>query len=44
VVYGENFTKGSQKILLLRGISNGQELEMTFKMIGNAWKLVKLVE
>lgn len=44
VVYGENYTKGNQKILLLRGISNGQELEMTFKKTGNAWKLVKLVE
>ena len=44
VIYGENLTKGSQKILLLRGISNGQELEMTFKKIGNGWKLVKLVD
>ena len=44
VVYGENITKGNQKILLLRGISNGQELEMTFKRMGGEWKLVKLVE
>ena len=44
VIYGGNLTKGNQKILLLRGISNGQELEMTFKKTGNGWKLVKLVE
>lgn len=44
VVYGDKYTKGNQKILLLRGISNGQELEMTFKKTGEGWKLVKLVE
>ncbi|MBQ7441913.1 MAG: DUF4348 domain-containing protein, partial [Prevotella sp.] len=33
-----------QKIFMLRGISNGQEMEMTFKRVGDQWKLFKLVE
>ena len=44
VVYGENITKGNQKILLLRGISHGQELELTFKRMGGERELVKLEE
>jgi hypothetical protein len=44
VVYGGKYATGQQKILLLRGISNGQELELTFKKTTDGWKLVKLVE
>lgn len=44
IIYGEKKVSGSQKIFMLRGISNGQEMEMTFKKSGSQWKLTKLVE
>ena len=44
IVYGHNTVKGNQKIFLMRGISNGMEMQLTFKRIGGDWKLVKLSE
>ncbi len=43
IIYGQKYTANNRKIFLLRGISNGQELEMTFKKMGAEWKLVKMV-
>jgi len=43
ILYGQKYTKSSQKILVLRGIANGLESEMTFKVKDGKWKLVKLV-
>lgn len=44
IIYGQKYTENTQKVFLLRGIANGQELEMTFKIVDGVWKLVKLVE
>lgn len=42
IIYGEPQSDSKKKILLMRGISNGLEIEMTFKLHGERWKLVKL--
>ena len=39
IIYGQEYKESTQKIFLLRGIANGQELQMTFKAIGGEWKL-----
>lgn len=44
IIYGQKYTESSQKVFLLRGIANGQELEMTFKKINGNWKLTRLAE
>ncbi len=44
IIYGNPSGNKNQKVFLLRGISNGQELEMTFRRVGERWKLFKLVE
>ncbi len=44
IIYGQTYEHGNQKIFLLRGISNGQEMELTFRRKDGEWKLVKLVE
>lgn len=42
IVYGKPEKEGRQKVFVLRGISNGMELEMTFHKKGSEWKLSKL--
>ncbi len=42
IVYGEQKKNKGTIVLMLRGIANGQELEMSFRMEGNHWKLQKL--
>ena len=44
VIYGEPRQGGNQKILVFRGISNGLEMELTFKRQGGMWLLTKLSE
>lgn len=44
IIYGHGKTSGNQKIFLMRGISNGMEMQLTFKCVGRDWKLVKLSE
>jgi hypothetical protein len=44
IIYGPKYPGGAEKIFCLRGIANGQEMEMTFRLIGGKWKLTKLVE
>ncbi|NPE24932.1 DUF4348 domain-containing protein [Prevotella sp. PCHR] len=44
IIYGHGKTSGNQKIFLMRGISNGMEMQLTFKCVGGDWKLVKLSE
>ena len=44
VIYGEPRQGGNQKILVFRGISNGLEMELTFKRQGGRWLLTKLSE
>lgn len=38
----EKYTHSNQKVLVLRGIANGQEGELTFRIKDGSWKLVKL--
>ncbi len=42
IVYGHQNPAAIQKILLLRGISNGLEVEITFQLKKGRWKLTKL--
>ncbi len=44
IIYGQKYVQNNYKVFLLRGIANGQELEMTFQRKGGAWKLIRLVE
>ena len=44
IMYGDKSVASNEKIFCLRGIANGQEMEMTFKKIGGNWKLTKLVQ
>ena len=43
IVYGRQSADSTQKILVLRGIANGLEEEMTFAKRHGEWKLTKLV-
>lgn len=43
IVYGKAGKPTHTKILVLRGIANGQEMSLTFERRGSAWKLTKLV-
>ena len=42
IVYGEPKPVGSEKIFILRGISNGMELELRFRKVGERWLLMKM--
>ena len=42
VVYGKPRRGSNQKIFVMRGIANGLEVEMTFRLVGDHWKLMKL--
>jgi len=42
IVYGKPEKKENQKIFLLRGVSNGLELELRFNFDGNRWQLMKM--
>ena len=43
IIYGEPKSVGNEKIFILRGISNGQELELRFKKVGERWLLMKMM-
>lgn len=42
IVYGNQKKTGNQKILLLRGIANGLEMDFTFRKSSSGWRLTKL--
>ena len=42
IIYGQDYKESSRKIFLIRGISNGLEIEMEFRRIQGKWKLIKL--
>lgn len=44
IIYGHTHSESQQKIFVIRGISNGLEMELTFKHKGGRWLLVKLSE
>ncbi len=41
ILYGQKYKQSSRKILVIRGIANGFEVELDFKRVGGKWKLVK---
>ena len=43
IVYGHQNPASTQKIFVIRGISNGLEVEVTFKLRNGKWKVVKLI-
>ncbi len=44
VIYGQKYNISNRKIFVIRGLSNGLEIDMTFKQVNGKWKLVKIVE
>ena len=42
IIYGEPKSMDNEKIFILRGISNGQEVELRFKKVGEHWLLMKM--
>ncbi|MBO4821778.1 MAG: DUF4348 domain-containing protein [Prevotella sp.] len=44
ILYGQKYNISKKKIFVIRGISNGLEIDMTFKQMNGKWKLVKIVE
>lgn len=42
IIYGEPKSVGNEKIFILRGISNGQEMELRFQKVGERWLLIKM--
>lgn len=42
IIYGQKYSPSSQKILTIRGISNSQEQNLTFRRKNGEWKLTKL--
>ena len=42
IIYGQPEPVGSEKIFILRGIANGQEMELRFKKVNNRWLLMKM--
>ncbi len=44
IIYGQQYTQSNKKILVMRGIANGMEMELTFVRKGKAWKLTRLSE
>ena len=42
IIYGPAKPSGRQKIFVIRGIANGQELELTFRHQGDQWRLTKM--
>ena len=43
IIYGQTYEESTQKVFVIRGISNGLETEMTFRRKDGKWKLVKIV-
>ncbi|UKK50200.1 DUF4348 domain-containing protein [Prevotella sp. E13-17] len=43
IVYGHQNPASTVKVLVLRGIANGMEMELTFKLVKGRWKLTKLI-
>ena len=41
ILYGQKYTAGTQKILIVRGIANDLETEMIFRRRQGHWKLMK---
>ena len=42
IIYGEPKSVDNEKIFILRGISNGQEMELRFEKVGERWLLMEM--
>ena len=42
IIYGQPEPVGNEKIFILRGIANGQEMELRFKKVNSRWLLMKM--
>lgn len=42
IIYGQPRKEGNTKVFVLRGVANGMELEMNFKLKDGKWKVTKL--
>lgn len=42
IIYGTTRTEGNRRVLVIRGIANGFEVQLTFHKSGNTYTLVKL--
>ncbi|MBR4898149.1 MAG: DUF4348 domain-containing protein [Prevotella sp.] len=42
IVYGQQNPATTQKVFIIRGIANGLEVELTFKLHNGRWKLTKM--
>ena len=42
IIYGQPEPVGNEIIFILRGIANGQEMELRFKKVSNRWLLMKM--
>lgn len=43
IIYGDTQRQSSQKIFVIRGIANGFEVELTFKLVDGKWRLTKMI-
>jgi len=43
IIYGKPEVEGDMKLFLVRGVSNGLEMELRFKKVGNRWFLMKMI-
>ncbi len=41
IIYGQKYTEANKKVFVIRGVSNGLEIELTFRKMDGVWKLVK---
>ena len=44
IVYGKQNTRTKEKVFVICGIANGQEIELNFRKQRGQWKLTKLTE
>ena len=41
IIYGQKYTESNRKLFVIRGVANGMETEMNFKVVKGKWKLIK---
>ena len=42
ILYGQKYTRDDIRVLIIRGIANGLEAELTFMLVSGTWKLVQV--
>lgn len=41
IIYGQKYTESNRKLFVIRGVANGMETELNFKVVKGKWKLMK---